>query len=253
MSVQDEPLHRNTAVMLARTDAHVAWLLGCDLMALARPAVQVIPTARRRARSTVGAITPIIAVKPHTGNGCVLSCAPELSEALRERIAGLDTRARPFDPAWRAALDGVDLAGRRPRWSSTIIYVTDSVHFRPHGVDPSVRVERFPDDERPPRAIMPERDGPQFAIRAPQGEIAAWAGVHRASDIAWEIAAETEPEYRGRGLATVLTARATAEALAHDRLAIWLAPEANEASRRLVERLGYHEYGEQLTASLAEE
>jgi GNAT superfamily N-acetyltransferase len=234
----------------ARLHGHFARALDCNRALLYRPGVWIVPTEARRRPEWHGWVLPLYGLAPAGTGACVLSCLPELAGALERATRDLPAGAQSFDGAWLAAVRAVAGTIAGAEWSRRVIYVADAATFRPHGVDPSVRVERLEPAAHPDLWLSRAFDGPCFVIRDGSGGIAAWAGVKRKSDDAWEIAAVTEPPYRGRGLATVLTARATAEILDQGRLALWVADIDNVLSRRLVERLGFEIYGEQVAAAL---
>lgn len=234
----------------ARLSRHFARALDCDQALLYRPGVWIVPTEVRRRPEWHGWILPLYGLAPAGAGACVLSCLPELAEALQSAVRDVPAGAQSFDGPWLAAVQAIAGTIAGAAWSRRAVYVADAATFRPHGVDPSIRIERLERAEQPDLWLGRAFDGPCFLIRDSSGAIAAWAGIKCKSDDAWEIAAVTEPPYRGRGLATALTARATAEILSQGRLALWVADIDNVLSRRLVERLGFEVYGEQVAAAL---
>jgi GNAT superfamily N-acetyltransferase len=249
--VRDLSPQRDTASLVrGRLDAHFADALGCDAALLYRHAVSIVPTELRRTPGWGGWVLPLLGVAVAGAGSCVISCPPELEAPLRAAIADASGGAQTFDGPWLTKVRAVAAGIQGAEWSWRTIFVADRSTFRQHGVDPSIRVERLEPAEHPDLWLSRAFDGPCFLVRDSSGAIASWAGITQRSDAAWEVAAVTEPAYRGRGLATVLTARATAHILESGRLALWVAEIDNDASRRLVERLGFWVYGEQIAASL---
>lgn len=208
----------------------------------------VVPTEARRAPEWHGWVLPVYGVAPAESNACVLSCLPELGDPLREALANLPAGAQAMDQRWLAAVRGACEGRVAGDWSECTIYVADPATYRPRGVDPSIRVERLDIERHRDLWLTRAFDGPCFVVWSGDS-IASWAGTKCKSDDAWEIAAVTEASFRGRGLATLLTAIATEEILKSGRLALWVADHDNIGSRRLVERLGFQIYGEMVTLS----
>jgi GNAT superfamily N-acetyltransferase len=249
--VRDVSRQRDTATITrTRLDAHFATLLDCEPALLRGSGVVVVPTPRRHAPEWHNWIAPFLGVAPVRAGGCVLSCIPELGDPLQRALDQLPRTAVPFAARWLEAVRGVATSVPGVTWSRRTIHVADHVSFRPYGLDPSVRIERWEVGEHPESWLSQAFDGPRYVIRAPRGEVVAWAGLKRKSDEAWEIAAMTQAPYRGRGLATLLTAAATTEILARGHLALWVADLDNTSAQQLVERLGFRLYGEQIAAHL---
>jgi ribosomal protein S18 acetylase RimI-like enzyme len=236
------------ATSLARLDRHFALHLDCEPAALRRPGVTIVATRRRDQPEWGGWLMPFYGLAPDASETCLLSCQPSLEPALHEALAALPPGVRPLNPSWLAAVRAAAVTPGAT-WSERMVYVADAAAFRPHGIDPSLKIERWAPGARPDTWLSRAFDGPCFVIRDGAGQIAAWAGIKRKSDLAHEIAAATEPAYRGRGLATALTAHATAAILEEGRLALWIAEVDNLPSRRLVERLGFGFYGRQSVTS----
>lgn len=233
-----------------RLHAHFAGALECDEGLLHRPALSIVATEARRAPDGHGWVMPLYGVLPHGSGACVLSCLPELAGPLRAALAGLPLGVQTLDSAWLEAVRRVATSVERAEWARQTVYAADRATFRPHGVDPSIRVERLGRAAYPDLWLSRAFDGPCFVIRDATGSIASWAGVQQKSDDAWEILAVTEPPYRGRGLATVLTATATEEILKQGQLALWVADADNLPSQRLVERLGFQPFADVIAARL---
>jgi GNAT superfamily N-acetyltransferase len=237
-----------TAAVRARLQAHFARALDCDATLLSRPGVTIIPTEARRGPEWHGWVLPLYGVAPAGTGSCVLSCLPELADPLREALASLPPSVHVMDARWVAAVRAACGGLAEGEWSECMIYVADPATFRQYGIDPSIRVERLDVERQRDLWLARAFDGPCFIIWS-GGSIASWAGTKCKSDDVWEIAAVTDAPFRGRGLATLLTATATEEILKTGRLALWVADHDNTGSRRLVERLGYQPYGEMVTLS----
>ncbi len=249
--VRDVSRQRDTATITrTRLDTHFATLLDCDPALLRGSGVVVVPTPRRLAPEWHDWIAPLIGVAPTRAGGIVFSCTPELAGPLQRTLDQLPRTAVPFGGRWLEAVRGVAATVPGVTWSRRLIHVADRLSFRPYGLDPSVRIERWEVGEHPDSWLSQAFDGPRFVIRTPQGEVVAWAGLKQKSEEAWEIAAMTQAPYRGRGLATLLTAAATTEILARGHLALWVADLDNKSAQQLVERLGFRPYGEQVAAHL---
>jgi hypothetical protein len=249
--VRDLSPQRDTASLVrGRLDTHFAEALGCDRALLHRHGVAIAPTEARRAPEWRGWVLPVFGLAVAGAGSCVIACVPELEAPLRAAVGDASSGAQSFDEPWLPRVRAIAAGIQGAEWSWRTIFVTDRTTFREHGVDPSIRVERLEPADHPDLWLSRAFDGACFLVRDSSGAIASWAGIKQKSEHAWEIVAETEPAYRGRGLATVLTARATAHVLDAGRLALWIADNDNYASRRLVERLGYWVYGEQIAASL---
>jgi GNAT superfamily N-acetyltransferase len=231
---------------VARLDAHYAGFLGCRGTVLRQPGIHVVPVRLDEPWHAHGR-TLMCGVMPRGAKSLVVACVNDLLAAAEQMITSVDATGASIDLV--VSQNMVSLAGldRRAHWSQSIIYFTDATHFRPHGVDVSVRVELLATQGDDEPELRQRFDGDILVIRDIDGQTVSWAGIQRTSDHAHVIASETRPSHRGRGLATVLTTRATQLVLDQGRVPIWLAPSDYVASQRLVERLGYMVYGEQFT------
>jgi GNAT superfamily N-acetyltransferase len=87
-----------------------------------------------------------------------------------------------------------------------------------------------------------------FVVREENGRIVAAAGYQRWPTGVAQLGVLTAPDHRGRGLARVVGAAATADAVANGMLAQWRARLA--PSRRVAAALGYRTLGAQVSLRL---
>lgn len=106
----------------------------------------------------------------------------------------------------------------------------------------SVAPESFRDS--PYEACWRFDKGDLFGYRAYAGEVpVATCSLIWASDCYAEIAVATREDYRGRGFGKAVVAAMTREVLAAGVTPLYVASDANTASRRLAESLGYRPTG----------
>jgi len=100
------------------------------------------------------------------------------------------------------------------------------------------------DDRRVPPWLHPF--GGDVLITLIDGVYAAGVGIKRHNASGLEISVGTEPEHRGKGLATGLVAQAARWILAHDAVPIYLHDPANVASDRTANAAGFPDKGWQI-------
>jgi RimJ/RimL family protein N-acetyltransferase len=69
--------------------------------------------------------------------------------------------------------------------------------------------------------------------------IASWCLTVFAAGDAYELGLATAPEHRGRGLATAVAAACISECLSRSATPHWQCEEANPASMRIAEKVGF--------------
>ena len=74
------------------------------------------------------------------------------------------------------------------------------------------------------------------------GQVVSWAAIKPLSEIAWDIRAETLPEYRGRGCATGAVSAAAKHILSRGKIAAWACDRTNEVSIRTARSVGFQQY-----------
>jgi len=94
------------------------------------------------------------------------------------------------------------------------------------------------DDSRVPEWLR-NYSGDVLVAFSADGQVMAGLGRKRHDDWVDELAAVTEPPFRGRGLATALVAQATARVCEEGRIATALHLPSNIASARALDRIGY--------------
>ena len=225
---------------------NVEWLdqfhaaeLDCDVALLRQPGVHLIASPRRARAGWGGYTIPIIALA--TRQGGVVSCRPDLAEAVRRELGD----AEPEQPLTQGQFERLRRLARRvvPYVYSLSGYALycDRASFRPHA-EPAERL--LPGDRRG-QDLRRRFDGEIFVIDGVRGEIAAWSAIKLKWPDVWEIAVVTEAPYRGRGYARRVVSAATRHILDQGRLPLYVHDRTNLASAKVCRALGYVEYGEQ--------
>lgn len=75
-------------------------------------------------------------------------------------------------------------------------------------------------------------------------ELGAYAGVNWINDRFAEVRTETSPDFRGRGLATILVGRLTRHLASIGRVPLYYVAASNVASRKVAAKLGYTDTGQ---------
>lgn len=239
----DLSTRRAPTAALARLDIHFAQQLDCPAMLLRRPGRWVHGGTSWATRAHPSLLVEALAVA--SSGSVVLTTRPDWAQRLEEALASLPAASPPFEADWWPAI-AARLPGVTPHGltvNDVLLYHADGASFRPFGVDLSHKIERWESSADLPGWTGPPDRSPCFIVRDAAGQIASWSALERSSDLAWTITTATLPAYRGRGLATSLTARATSEVLAQGRQALLVSPFGNESTQRLAERLGFERYG----------
>jgi GNAT superfamily N-acetyltransferase len=223
-------------------DRFHADLLGCEPERLVEPGVAVLGCERRLRPTWGGYTVPLMALT--TVSGGVVSCRPDLVEAVRAELAA----AVGPGPLGEAAFERMRRIVRRSipyaySLSGFALY-TDRQRFRPLG---GLAERLLPTDQRG-LDLRRRFDGEIFVVAGARGEIAAWSAIKLKSDDVWEIAVVTEAPYRGRGYARQVVSAATEHILRSGRIPLYVHDRANRASAKVCRSLGYVEYGEQYFA-----
>lgn len=224
---------RATTPSQSALDAFYARELGVSAQLLARPGLHVVASRRRDEASWCDFRLPVLALGRHSST--VLSISASLLLPAREAlIPGRRTR------------DIVTAVQRlaAERYPAAQCLLGHALYCEPGMFSPvHVRqVERL--STRDPQYERFHRyfDGPVFATRARNGEVAAWSALKLKDEQVWEISVTTEPEYRGRGLAKAVTSAAAEYILAQGRVPLYVHNEQNLPSARVARSLGFREY-----------
>lgn len=162
-----------------------------------------------------------------------LARLPVTSVTDAEAVGGVLPVAEPLGPAALAYTD------TRPR-RSTVELLT--------AADPAIRaLETLCGEEEAGEASLDETTSPVFAIRR-DGVVVAASGYRAWVGLAGHIGVLTAPAWRGRGLAKLVGAAATAHALDAGLLPQWRARIT--PSRRAALAIGFREVGAQLSVRL---
>lgn len=225
-----------------RIDSFHSWELGCDPDQLTAPGVHLVTSERRGGPRWAGYTVPILAIS--TAQGGIVSTTRSLQEQVRRELAGID---------WdrRMGPEELELLRRVARrivpyafcLNGQVLYC-DSESFRPVAGE----VEQLARDDPTGHDLTSRFDGEIFVVRGQRNRIASWSALKLKSDDVWEIAVVTDAAYRGRGYAKQVVSAATAYALDHGRLALYVHDRTNLASARVCRGLGYIEYAEEFFA-----
>lgn len=157
----------------------------------------------------------------------VISVPPDLAESVRDRVRG-----------WDQAESILPEALARP--DSRVYYGTFRWTYRPAEL-PDAGVWLPVDDPVVPEWLHPF--GGDVLIKLIDGEYAAGVGIKRHNDAGMEISVGTEPDHRGKGLATALVAQAARWILARGAVPIYLHDPANVGSDRTANAAGFPDEG----------
>ncbi len=206
-----------------RFTAHLATWLG------AWPpggALTVVESPARTKPGWDGGIYEAIGVASPSA-GALVSVPPGKADAVRATGAGwaqlpkvlADALGRPGAPVWIGTL----------RWSTAPADLPDAGEWRPA------------DDPDLPPWLRPF--GGQVLVALVHGRYAAGVGLKRHDRFGVELAVGTEPEHRGRGLATRLVAQAARRILADGAVPTYIHDPANIASARTASAAGFPDDG----------
>lgn len=192
------------------------------------PGLHVIGSDVRIRPGWDGRIHDVVGVaSPHTA---VISVPPGAAEQVRDRVH-----------SWEQA--GSILPEALPRPGAQMYYGTFRWTYQPADL-PDAGVWLPVDDPRVPPWLHPF--GGDALITLIDGVYAAGVGIkwHLASGL--EISVGTEPEHRGKGLASALVAQAARWILAQGAVPIYLHDPANLASGRTADAAGFPDEGWQI-------
>jgi GNAT superfamily N-acetyltransferase len=174
-----------------------------------------------RAQEVVGVAAPDTAV---------ISVPPGWAEPVRDRVR-----------SWEQAESVLPEA--LTRQDSKVYYGTFRWTYRPADL-PDAGTWIPVDDPRVPPWLHPF--GGDALITLIDGVYAAGVGIKRHNASGLEISVGTEPEHRGKGLATALVAQAARWILARGAVPIYLHDPANLASDRTADAAGFPDEGWQI-------
>jgi GNAT superfamily N-acetyltransferase len=208
--------------VLDRLDRHLrSWLGAWPPLAT----VTVVGSHRRRQPGWDGAVRPFAGVA--TPDGAVLSVPPERLEAVRAGGAVLD-----------------DVLDRLPEALGVPGAVVGRGVFR-FAVSapdhPALGEWVSAEDPRVPGWLRPF--GGEVLVVFEEGRYVAGLGIKRHDELGREVAVATEEQWRGRGLARALVARASARILRAGGVPIYLHGRANTASARVADAAGFPDLG----------
>lgn len=192
------------------------------------PGLTVIGSEARTRPGWDGQVHDVVGVaNPHTA---VISVSPAAAEPVRDRVRGWvqaestlpEALARPDSHVYYGAF----------RWTDRPADLPDAGVWIPAG------------DRRVPPWLHPF--GGDVLITLIDGEYAAGVGIKRHNASGMEISVGTEPEHRGKGLATRLVAQAARRILAQGAVPIYLHDPANVASDRTANAAGFPDEGWQI-------
>jgi GNAT superfamily N-acetyltransferase len=194
----------------------------------ATPGLTVVGSEVRVRPGWDGQISDVVGVaSPDTA---VISVPPGVAEPVRDRAR-----------SWEQAGSILPQALARPE--SQVYYGTFRWTYRPAELtDAGVWVPV--DDPRVPPWLHPF--GGNVLITLAGGVYAAGVGIKRHNAFGLEISVGTEPEHRGKGLATRLVAQAARWVLAQGAVPIYLHDPANVASDRTANAAGFPDEGWQV-------
>lgn len=183
--------------------------------------VRVRPAWDGRVNDVVGVAGPRTAV---------ISVPPDAADSVRERVHGWE-QAESILPKVLARQD------------SQVYYGTFRWTYRPADLsDAGIWIPVH--DRRVPSWLHPF--GGDALITLIDGEYAAGVGIKRHNASGMEISVGTEPEHRGKGLASRLVAQAARWILAQDAIPIYLHDPSNVASDRTANTAGFPDEGWQI-------
>ena len=168
-------------------------------------------------------------------SGTVLSISPSLTET------GYPLDYERLREALRSAIavDAVPAAFGRP----DLIFGRSVLRWADHiPAFPEIGVWLRPDDARLPAWVRPF-NGDVLAALDGEGHVMAAVGIKRHNRFGHEIAVETEPIYRGRGLARMLVTQAARSILRTGTVPLYLHEPGNHASARVADASGFPDRG----------
>ncbi len=183
--------------------------------------VRLRPGWDGRLRDVVGVSSPQTAV---------ISVPPEAAELVRESVR-----------SWEEAEEALPETLGRP--DSKVYYGAFRWTFKPSDLPDAGEWIPVSDPLVPPW-LHPF--GGRALIAIIEGKYAAGVGIKQHNASGLEISVGTEPEHRGKGLATGLVAQAARWILAQGAVPIYLHDQANVASDRTADAAGFPDEGWQI-------
>lgn len=188
--------------------------------------VTVVASDKRSTPGWDGVVRPLAGIS--TPDGTVISVPPDRLEAARGDGGSLED-----------VLDRLPEALGRPGGQigrGVFRFAVDAPDIGPVG-------EWVPAaDLRVPAWLRPF-GGEVLIVFDDDGDYCAGLGIKRHDELGQEVAVATEEAWRGRGLARVLVARASARILRSGGVPIYLHGRANEASARVADAAGFPDLG----------
>jgi RimJ/RimL family protein N-acetyltransferase len=181
---------------------------------------------------------PVWAVRLFQTTVCTV--APEYAQQARAVLAPFQDRSLLSPELLLALQNCFGSAG----WQALEIFAYP--HSSPPPGAPKHPVSKLAPEHPEYPAYTREFSGGTYAIFAPDGRIAAYAGV---KDHGWinEIAVGTEPEHRNKGMGTAVVTRAVAAILSRARVPVYVPDDlSNQGSYALARAVGFEKVGEML-------
>lgn len=224
---------RATTTAQGVLDAFYARELGVSVQLLALPGMQVVASRRRDEASWCGFRLPVLALQ--RSSSTVLSVTASLLPAVRDQL-------RPGRPPLEVVADVQGAV--QSEYPSSQCLLGRALYCEPDAFTPVHfrQVELLSVHDPQYELLHRYFDGPVFATRARDGEVAAWSALKLKGEDVWEISVTTEPAHRGRGLARAVTSAAAEYVLAHGKAPLYVHSEHNLPSARVARSLGFREY-----------
>jgi len=198
------------------------------------PGLTVIGSELRIRPGWDGRVTDVVGVAgPRTA---VISVPPGAVESVRDRV-------HSWEQAGSVLLEALARQDGEDGQDSRVYYGTFRWTYQPADL-PDAGIWIPVDDPRVPPWLHPF--GGDALITLIDGVYAAGVGIKRHNALGMEISVGTEPEHRGKRLATGLVAQAARWILAQGAVPIYLHDPANVASDRTANAAGFPDEGWQI-------
>ncbi len=226
-----------------RLERFFAQELDVDVWLFSVPGVHLFSSARRESESWCGYRLPVFFLE--RGESSVLSVEADFLPRARELLG---------EGAEGLAVAQDLLVDSTVRWPSARLLDGYSLYCEPEGFHPqrAAPTEKLMPWDPEWESMSEHFDGPVFVTRTSLGDVASWAAVKLKDEHVWEIAVTTEEAYRGRGLAKSVVSAATEYILAEGRVPLYTHDEANPASGRVAQALGFTRFAREAYCSTSD-